>query len=512
MRNTYKTILAMMAGAIMLGACSEKPISQDSPAFKQLTISVSQEDETKVSMDGKSILWSESDCISIFSRFPDGDNYQTPLNNKFTIENGVGNRSASFSGSVETTSDGYLAVYPYSAETVASNGGDNIFIAGWNAQTQVAVPGGIDPSKVLMGGYAPVPTEPSSQSFSFGTIYNLCSYVRFTTTSTCSRIEFKSNGSQALASVDVRIVDLKKGMENYGIHDYGTASNTISLVPEEEYGFISPGTYTIAVLPGTLPSGFTIIEYSPFNPELTVTKTTSKSVALKRNTILNLGTLDAGVNFIEDYIDLGLEGGKLWASCNLGASSPEQIGNYYAFGYTTPYTEEMTITYGSYSFSTAKADLDHDPNENNAEDWDIPAFVYGEFTEAGYGDAASVVKGEGWHIPGMLEASTLMTSCNGHYSVFNGVPGLLLVSKENGKSLFFPFAPRYIGGGNYVYDQKTDSTSSSNISHYWMSNACGLGVATTIPIYYSESEKTASGYSFSYSTPCISGLPIRACK
>ena len=37
-----------------------------------------------------------------------------------------------------------------------------------------------------------------------------------------------------------------------------------------------------------------------------------------------------------EYVDLGLPSGLKWATCNVGASSPEEYGNYYAWGETQP--------------------------------------------------------------------------------------------------------------------------------------------------------------------------------
>ena len=41
------------------------------------------------------------------------------------------------------------------------------------------------------------------------------------------------------------------------------------------------------------------------------------------------------------FVDLGLPSGTLWATCNVGATSPEQAGLYFAFGETTGYTAEQ---------------------------------------------------------------------------------------------------------------------------------------------------------------------------
>ena len=41
--------------------------------------------------------------------------------------------------------------------------------------------------------------------------------------------------------------------------------------------------------------------------------------------------------FVEhEYVDLGLPSGTLWATCNVGASTPEEFGNYFAWGETEP--------------------------------------------------------------------------------------------------------------------------------------------------------------------------------
>ncbi len=37
-----------------------------------------------------------------------------------------------------------------------------------------------------------------------------------------------------------------------------------------------------------------------------------------------------------EYVDLGLPSGTLWATCNIGAESPEECGDYFAWGETEP--------------------------------------------------------------------------------------------------------------------------------------------------------------------------------
>ena len=48
-----------------------------------------------------------------------------------------------------------------------------------------------------------------------------------------------------------------------------------------------------------------------------------------------------------DYIDLGLPSGTMWATCNVGAESPDQYGDYFAWGETTP---KATYNWSTYKY------------------------------------------------------------------------------------------------------------------------------------------------------------------
>ena len=51
-----------------------------------------------------------------------------------------------------------------------------------------------------------------------------------------------------------------------------------------------------------------------------------------------------------EFVNLGLPSGTLWATCNVGATSPEQAGLYFAWGETTGYTADQGKN-GERSFS-----------------------------------------------------------------------------------------------------------------------------------------------------------------
>ncbi|MBO7132948.1 MAG: hypothetical protein J6W06_02155, partial [Bacteroidales bacterium] len=46
-----------------------------------------------------------------------------------------------------------------------------------------------------------------------------------------------------------------------------------------------------------------------------------------------------------EYVDLGLPSGTMWAKCNVGAATPEDRGDFYAYGEIYPNTNYSTSTY-----------------------------------------------------------------------------------------------------------------------------------------------------------------------
>ncbi len=124
-----------------------------------------------------------------------------------------------------------------------------------------------------------------------------------------------------------------------------------------------------------------------------------------------------------EYVDLGLS--VKWATCNVGASSPKECGDYFAWGETKPkkeYTEENSVTYGD--------------------------AIIGSTGNAQY-DAARANWGGRWRLPTKEEIQELLDNCTHKWTTRNGVKGLLFTSKKNGKSIFFPAAGLHYGSSLY---------------------------------------------------------------
>lgn len=119
MKNSIKTMLALMAGTIAFTACSNEDefenINEQAPLLKHMTFTANQEGQdgiTRAEIDGVSIKWTDGDKISIF----DGVVADEHFDHTFTLTEGIGKTSGTFDGeAVETTT--YYAIYPCVSST-----------------------------------------------------------------------------------------------------------------------------------------------------------------------------------------------------------------------------------------------------------------------------------------------------------------------------------------------------------------------------------------------------------
>ena len=165
----------------------------------------------------------------------------------------------------------------------------------------------------------------------------------------------------------------------------------------------------------------------------------------------NIGT-------VPDIIDLGLSSGTLWASWNLGASSPEEYGAYFAWGETTPKN--------NYDWSTYKFGESSNFTKYNTTDG---------LTELQLeDDAANVILGKDWRMPTHQEELELVNECTWESVELNGISGYK-VTGPNGNSIFLPRGGLYDGT-----DYDCDGTAISNANTcgwYWSSTLNSVGSA-----------------------------------
>ena len=136
-------------------------------------------------------------------------------------------------------------------------------------------------------------------------------------------------------------------------------------------------------------------------------------------------------------VDLGLS--VKWASYNVGAEAPEQVGERFAWGETE--TKE-TFTRENYRFFAAEK-YEGDLRWVPVKYCDDPKNSFKKFTDGrkfleGADDAATVRWGESWRMPSAEEWKELQDNCNWFWTTQNGQTGYLVTSLVNGNSIFLP--------------------------------------------------------------------------
>ena len=168
-----------------------------------------------------------------------------------------------------------------------------------------------------------------------------------------------------------------------------------------------------------------------------------------------------------EYVDLGLPSGTKWATCNVGANSPEMPGGYYAWGEL-----ETKDYYGSNNSLTYEVEMDDISGD--------PAY-----------DVAAAEWGSTWRMPKPIEINELFNNCSQENVEINGKKCTKLISRINECSIIIPCTGWINGTNNAYYNSygrywsstpysygNTNAISFTNNSSYQNSDAryCGLSI------------------------------------
>lgn len=170
-----------------------------------------------------------------------------------------------------------------------------------------------------------------------------------------------------------------------------------------------------------------------------------------------------------EYIDLGLPSGTLWATCNVGATLPEECGGYYAWGETE---EKNEYTWSTYKWCNGGSNT-----------------MVKYCTEGVYGtvdnktaveaedDVAHSKWGGNWRIPTADEQQELLGSCIWRYGLLNGTGGYWVTSKNNGMSIFLPAAGCY---------QEKEIRYCGLFGFYWSGALCDANSSAYCTRFYDK--------------------------
>ena len=194
-----------------------------------------------------------------------------------------------------------------------------------------------------------------------------------------------------------------------------------------------------------------------------VSTTTSSSSPSKKSSATTVSSATGSISG-HGYVDLGLS--VKWATMNVGASSPEGYGDYYAWGEKSPkssYDADNSKTYGRRSYN-------HDIGGTSR-------------------DVAHVSWGGSWCLPTAEELQELKDNCEWTWTTLNGKAGYKVVSKKNGNSIFLPAAG---------YRDGTSLNNAGSYGYYWSSAPLSSNTYDAYSLYFNSGRHLVFDYNRYY--------------
>ena len=170
-----------------------------------------------------------------------------------------------------------------------------------------------------------------------------------------------------------------------------------------------------------------------------------------------------------EWVDLGLPSGTLWATCNIGANSPEEYGDYFAWGETEP-----KDNYDLSSYKWCNGNLSMLTKYCTKSTFGYNGFVDNKTELDPEDDAAYVNWGSSWRMPTTEQLQELIDNCSSVWTTQNGVNGRFFTG-PNGNTTFWPAAgSRSAGSLSYV----------DSVGGYWSRRIFSIGPYSAYYLYF----------------------------
>ncbi len=440
MKNKYTAFVALTAAALATSCASddlaEQKQNQGETQTMTLTASVADDNTTRVGMTKDNNMakfyWHKGDKISVLT--VNGSSYG---NAEFTTTADNGTTSAEFTGEV-TGKVGAYALYPYSENHKFDENG-----------TTYNLPASYTYDKVeskIFGTDADYLANSTNMPM-LGTIAS-------------GNITFKHLGGLAVIRIDkmpaesgtLTVTADQQLSGNFTVSDLTdtptiatTATNT-ETAKKVTFTFSNAtangvGVFYLPLATGDYTNVEIVLNSGTVNQtmnwsELTVSRASVTAIPVVVNTLINGHT----------FVDLGLTSGLLWATTNVGATSPSETGNLYAWG--------EIETKDKYEWDNYKhADAQSSIYGGGTPDVTIKKYLCnGTTTLDSDDDAAYQNWGESCRMPTISDYDELINGCNVSSSSMDGITGVKVVSKKNGNSIFLPFVnSEYIGWSSSLH-------------------------------------------------------------
>ena len=410
---------ALMMGMMMLVSCN-KDKENDGKAVFHASIESRTQDRTYLDpVDGQGqVKWMAGDQIRIYN-----GNDESAV---FTLSEGANTTNGTFTYAGEFDMvPPFTAVYPHTA-TMDDEG---MVVFEVPAVQNLTEPG------TFANGANPM--------LAYGTDDNL--YFR----NLCGGLGVRLYGDAHVSSITVMGVERLNGQfevysedEELETDPYGNEGNNLVTLTCD-VTLTDEITDFYAVLPvGVLHEGVIVEIYDGETMVGQIPYPEGHAAQVERNTIKSFQPVEVMMPDEHEYVDLGLPSGLLWATCNVGAETPEEYGDYFLWGETQPkdYYNWSTYQYCNGTF---------------LDNWGIERPLLTKYCyDANYGyngftdnltillpedDAATANWGAGWRTPTIEEIQELYNNTTVFRTQQNGVYGELFTA-ANGNSIFLPAA------------------------------------------------------------------------
>jgi hypothetical protein len=173
-----------------------------------------------------------------------------------------------------------------------------------------------------------------------------------------------------------------------------------------------------------------------------------------------------GSSSTDEWVDLGLPSGLLWASTNVGAEKPEDFGLYFAWGETEGYegiTDEKQFIWADYKLIY----IDSSSGTLTKYNTNSSYGTVDNLTTLEQVDDAAYTSNNTCRMPTKADFEELTANTTSTWETLNGVNGIRFTSNKNGNSIFVPAAGicnnglvSFVGSDGYLWCSSLEESDS----------------------------------------------------